>query len=258
MSTSLLSRFLDANRRICDARLAPRLYAAPHTFGIEYWMHCWLGTGAFGTTPGGDFLEFGSGADTYLCRKFGDRFASLSATDIERPAVVPPHVSFAQCGEDTLPFPDASFDTVGARSVFEHVPRPERTFAELSRILKPGGSIIFNLPNKWDYVSVIARLSGRFKHDLLKLSDNPEWDDFPVCYRCNTRRDLQRTIEGTGLTLTLFRPLPSEPHYLRFFVPLFVGGAIYQFGISLLQLDALQPSFMVVLTKPTQPRPPTA
>ena len=47
-----------------------------------------------------------------------------------------------------------AFDCVVIRSVMEHVEHPERTFAELARVTKPGGYVLMNLPNKWDYVSV--------------------------------------------------------------------------------------------------------
>jgi SAM-dependent methyltransferase len=42
----------------------------------------------------------------------------------------------------TLPFGDAVFDTVYSMLVFQHIQNIDVTFAELSRILKPGGQII--------------------------------------------------------------------------------------------------------------------
>ena len=41
---------------------------------------------------------------------------------------------------DRLPFGDASFDTVLSNQVGEHVPHPEAFFAELARVLRPGGT----------------------------------------------------------------------------------------------------------------------
>lgn len=47
---------------------------------------------------------------------------------------------------DRLPFGDASFDTVLSNQVGEHVPDPRAFFAELVRVLRPGGRIIFTVP----------------------------------------------------------------------------------------------------------------
>ncbi len=47
---------------------------------------------------------------------------------------------------DRLPFDDASFDTVLSNQVGEHVPHPEAFFAELARILRPRGNLIFTVP----------------------------------------------------------------------------------------------------------------
>ena len=45
-----------------------------------------------------------------------------------------------------LTFADASFDLVTHSEVFEHVPDDARGFAELRRVLKPGGKMLFTVP----------------------------------------------------------------------------------------------------------------
>ena len=47
-----------------------------------------------------------------------------------------------------LPFPDQSFEAVICSQVYEHVPSDLRLFAEIERILKPGGVVFFSGPNK--------------------------------------------------------------------------------------------------------------
>jgi GT2 family glycosyltransferase/SAM-dependent methyltransferase len=51
-------------------------------------------------------------------------------------------------GEDaqSVTFPDESFDLVISQDVMEHVQDPSRAFAEIARVLKPGGSHIFTVP----------------------------------------------------------------------------------------------------------------
>lgn len=45
-----------------------------------------------------------------------------------------------------LPFEDATFDTIICSDVLEHIPTPMACVAEISRVLKPGGKVIFNVP----------------------------------------------------------------------------------------------------------------
>jgi SAM-dependent methyltransferase len=47
-----------------------------------------------------------------------------------------------------LPFPDQSFEAIICSQVYEHVPSDLMLFAEIERILKPGGVVFFSGPNK--------------------------------------------------------------------------------------------------------------
>lgn len=49
-----------------------------------------------------------------------------------------------------FPFDDASFDSLVANEVFEHVFNPDEFLNELFRILKPGGMILLTMPFVWD------------------------------------------------------------------------------------------------------------
>jgi dolichol-phosphate mannosyltransferase len=46
-----------------------------------------------------------------------------------------------------LPFPDAAFDTVICSEVIEHIPDRPSVFTELTRILRPGGTLILGTPD---------------------------------------------------------------------------------------------------------------
>jgi len=47
----------------------------------------------------------------------------------------------------SMPFPDRYFQTVISNSVLEHIPDLDPVLAEISRVLKPGGQMIFCVPN---------------------------------------------------------------------------------------------------------------
>ena len=67
-----------------------------------------------------------------------------------------------------LTYADESFDLVTHTEVLEHVPDDERALAELYRVLRPGGTMIFTVPLHRGYGTVErARLvDGRIEHLL--------------------------------------------------------------------------------------------
>jgi ubiquinone/menaquinone biosynthesis C-methylase UbiE len=62
--------------------------------------------------------------------------------------------SFYQGDVQALPFKDVTFDRVSIISVIEHVANQHRAMQEISRILKPGGELILQVPNKYFFVDL--------------------------------------------------------------------------------------------------------
>lgn len=59
----------------------------------------------------------------------------------------------------SLPFPDAHFDVVMSSNVLEHVQDVRNTLRELTRVLKPGGTMLHVLPSSsWRLWSTLAEL----------------------------------------------------------------------------------------------------
>jgi SAM-dependent methyltransferase len=88
-------------------------------------------------------LEIGPGLRPRL-PVAGTHFLDLSPPVVER---LKASGGFARSGEITaLPFADGVFDLVSAFDVVEHVANDQQVFAELTRVLKKSGRLIFSVP----------------------------------------------------------------------------------------------------------------
>src|SRR5258708_6552811 len=56
-----------------------------------------------------------------------------------------------------LPFPDDSFTLITANMVVEHLADPRRVFAEIHRVLVPGGTFLFHTPNVSGYITAVNK-----------------------------------------------------------------------------------------------------
>ncbi|RWA68837.1 class I SAM-dependent methyltransferase [Mesorhizobium sp.] len=100
---------------------------------------------------GKTILDIGCGAGgitLYLAVRHGA--ARATGFDVEGPVIeaarrgaarqgLEDRVSFVQAPPGPLPFTDASFDVVFSKDALLHVPDKEALFAEIFRVLKPGG-----------------------------------------------------------------------------------------------------------------------
>ena len=60
-----------------------------------------------------------------------------------------------------LPYPDATFDAVIASEILEHIPDDDTAIAELTRVLKPGGSLAVTVP-RWLPERICWQLSDAY------------------------------------------------------------------------------------------------
>lgn len=131
------------------------------------------------------------------------RVAHVEGADVDPVVLHNPYVDHATLIEigKPLPFPDASFDIVIARSVLEHVDTPELVADEVMRVLKPGGWFCATTPNKWGYVAIGARLVPNAAHSRALTAIQPgrkAEDVFPTRYRMNTGAALRRLFGRHG------------------------------------------------------------
>jgi SAM-dependent methyltransferase len=96
---------------------------------------------------------------------------------------------------DPLPLADQSVDMVVSDWTIEHIDEPGRFVSEIDRVLKPGGWFCARTPNKWGYIGIAARLVPNEAHTRVLRRLQPhrnDHDTFPVRYRLNTQRELER------------------------------------------------------------------
>ena len=93
------------------------------------------------------------------------------------------HIDRSRDLSQPLPFDDARFDTIVLSDVLEHMPEPALVWREITRVLKPGGKVVMNVPF---YYSVHAH-----PHDYYRY----------------TNFALERFVKINGLTLVCVLPV---------------------------------------------------
>jgi ubiquinone/menaquinone biosynthesis C-methylase UbiE len=127
-------------------------------------------------------------------------------TALGRPAEV------IDAGGERLPLPDASVDTVVATLVFCTIPEPEAALAEIARVLKPDGRLLF-----LEHVRASDPRTARWQDRL----ERP-WGWFGR--GCHPNRDTLAVITGSGLEVSEVEQgqFPKAPPIVR---PLITGEA---------------------------------
>lgn len=125
----------------------------PGKAAYEHYQPAGKETGVFELVSRCRVLEigFGSGA---LLRALRERGNDVYGVDAGRDIVEKVrqqgfcNTHLLDVSEEPLPFVDDFFDAAYAYEVFEHLTNPHRMFAELRRVLKPGGVLFFSVPTQ--------------------------------------------------------------------------------------------------------------
>jgi SAM-dependent methyltransferase len=172
----------------------------------------------------GRVLDLGCGVNTDLAPYRSAR-REVWGTDFEVHPLLEYPQWFRALGEDgTIPFPDAHFDAVTCVMVLEHVAEPAPFFAEVARVLRPGGYFVGHSISGLHYVTWLRRLFGLLPHRwnqiiVERLYGRAGIDTFPAYYRLNRVGQLRQASRGSGLQLQGVRRY-ADPGYFQFCRPL--------------------------------------
>jgi SAM-dependent methyltransferase len=198
-------------------------------------------------------LDYGAGRGKSDLFDFRHSVARHVGVDIDDVVLGNPLLDEARLvGPDgRLPFNDEEFDLTYCSSVLEHLENPAQTFAELDRVLKPGGLALAKTPNRRHYVAMVARLTPTSFHRWVnKRRGRAECDTFPTHYRCNTKAHLEKALKGTSLEIESLHFWEGRPEYLRLSPITYAAGIAYEKIVnSGRALAALRAVMVAVLRK---------
>ena len=159
--------------------------------------------------PGSTALDAGCGRTTRL-RDYRDRIVRLVGVDSDEAAgrENPFLDEFVVADlDERLPFDDASFDLVYANFVVEHLRRPDATFAEWRRVLRPGGRLVLLTSNRASPFMAAGDLAPERVRLAIKRrgAGAAERDVYRTAYLVNTPEQLVRAAAAAG-----FEPVAVE------------------------------------------------
>ena len=107
-----------------------------------------------------------------------------------RLAAAPVSITLTRAPVETLPFPDAQFDSVVVILVFCSVGDPERGMREIWRVLKPGGTLLL-----LEHVRAQGRITAWIQDALVPLTTR-------CMGQCHWNRDTGAMVLETGFQAT--------------------------------------------------------
>lgn len=140
--------------------------------------------------------------DPHMARRLRDRIAAAGRS-----------AEVVECDAEDLPFDDAGFDSVVATLVLCTVEHPQRVLDEVTRVLRPGGRLLF-LEHVRSDDPRLARWQDRLERP---------WGFFAG--GCHPNRPTPATLSASGLEVESLETgrLPKSPAIVR---PLISGVAV--------------------------------
>jgi len=204
-------------------------------------------------SPDTVLLDAGCGRTAPVLAKYIGSARRLIGVELVEFVDVPHGIETYNSDLANIPIESGSVDLIISRSVFEHLQDPASVYREFSRVLKPGGRVIFLTANMWDYGTLVARLvPNRFHARIVKaVEGRPEEDTFPTAYKTNTPGQIRRLADNAGLYIEAIEYLNQYPNYFMFNGALFLLGMGYERITTRFEmLKYLRGWLLVTLSKP--------
>lgn len=180
--------------------------------------------------PNHHILDVGAGAGIVPQMNFRGHVEHVCGIDPDNRVVDNPYLDEGKVSmAEHIPYPADSFDLVFSDNVLEHLENPHEVFAEVQRVLKPGGILLVKTPNKRHYMPLVARLTPHWFHRAFNRMRGRESEDtFPTRYRANSVSDFRDLANASNLELEKVRLVEGRPEYLRFNSVTYVVGWWYE------------------------------
>lgn len=205
-------------------------------------------------SPDSVVLDLGAGAGIVSHMNFRGLAARVCGVDLDPRVAQNPFLDEGKVADGgRIPYPGASFDLVFADNVLEHLAEPQEVFAEIARVMKPGGIFLFKTPNKWHYMPLIAHLTPHSFHRWInRKRGRAEEDTFPTLYRANSRGSIERLAAAAGFEVEKIELVEGRPEYLRIHPMTYLLGLAYERLVNGLPFLAfLRVVLIGVLRKPS-------
>ncbi len=185
--------------------------------------------------PGSTVLDIGCGRTAPNLMNLIDKAQVLYGIDVIDFTVAHDRMKlFTNDVRDMKDIPSGCIDVAYSRAVMEHLPEVEKAYAEIARVLKPGGVYIFTTPSIYDYGSLIALIiPNRFHGAIVNVTEGRAAEDvFPTVFGSNSHRSVKAHARQCGLKVQNFRYVGQYPNYFVFNRVLFWLGSMYQKAIE--------------------------
>ncbi|MFH1078563.1 MAG: class I SAM-dependent methyltransferase [Patescibacteria group bacterium] len=200
-------------------------------------------------TAGAQVLDAGCGHGNYVIDELRGRIGRAVGIDAD-PASTSKNVcldAIVHGDLESLPFPDGTFDAVVSLWVLEHLRDPVRTFAEIRRVLKPGGFFAFVTPNRHAAIVAARRMmSAPLANRIVRrLYGRDDADMFDVFYRANSLQRLTDIAHEVGFSISELKE-NVDPSYTSF------GPVTYAISsfVSRMRLTLVKPHIIGLFVKP--------